>query len=187
MLDKLYRPVRGERSIDRRLTQKRWERPEYYKTIWWPYHLWLDYAWPKPWDKSKVYASHDWIVSVLSDPKWFGNYVTIDWWEYVTYYAHLSAISVKSWDKVMLNQEIWTMWNTWNSSAVHLHFWLRMKDRSAWYKWWVDPTQYITNWLVQEELPLVKEWVWSGDRKNEPATRLEVAIMLERLFNLIKQ
>lgn len=186
---KLLRPVKWDRTKDWRLTQKRGERPEYYKTIWRPYHLGLDYADAEPWVMQVVYAAHPWVVSVLSDPEWFGNYVTVDWWWYVTYYAHLSGISVKSWQVVNANDKLWTSWSTGNSTAVHLHFWLRSKNRSEGRKWRLDPTPYITNRDSQiiEPLPLVAEWVWSGDRPNEPATRKEVALMISRAIDLLKK
>lgn len=190
---KLFRPVKWLRSVDWRLTQKWGERPEYYKTIWRPYHLWLDYADAKPWVLQLVYAAHWWIVSVLNDPKWFGNYVTVDWWWYVTYYAHLSGVAVKSWQVVNANDKLWTSWSTGNSSAVHLHFWLRSKDRSQGQQWRLDPTPYITDrdtQIIEPQptiLPLVAEWIRSGERPNEQATRKEVAIMVSRAIDLFKK
>lgn len=199
---KLYRPVKWERSIDWRLTQKRGERPEFYKKIWRPYHLGLDYADKTPWVLQKIYASHDWIVSVLSDPKWFGNYVTVDWGWYVTYYAHLSGVSVKSWQTVKVNQQIGTSWSTGNSSAVHLHFWLRSKNRWEWYQGRLDPTPYIFDWVhttpptpnivkpdtmpintstIEDLKWLIDDKLFSGDMNNLTPER--VLIVLWRVYN----
>ncbi len=206
MLDKLYRPVKGYRNIDRRLTQKygdnfkiNWKWMYWEIVKWWNKHEGLDYAGPNPWDKIDIYAAHTGIVQVLNDPKWFGMYIIIDGWEFTTYYAHLWSTSVKSWETVVLNQKIWTMWTSGNSTAVHLHFGLRSKDRSKWYQWWLDPTPYISDWeAIKVEAPVTTTWelpesdraallgIRSWWRADEFATRKEVAIMALRVFDMLK-
>lgn len=191
----LYRPVKGDRNVDWRLTQKRGERPEYYKKLWRPYHLWLDYAWPKPWQKVWVYASHPWIVRVLYDENWFGNYVVLDWWDYETYYAHLHTVDTFDWAKINTHNIIGIMWTTGNSSGVHLHFGLRLKDRSKGWKWWIDPTPYIKDWdystsivattddpdiqaLIDAGIRNGLEWEWMTKR---------IWKVIGKLYNKLKQ
>lgn len=152
MLDNLKRPVKGERGKDWRLTQKRGERPEYYKKLWRPnWHMGLDYAWPKAGDKIPVYASHPWTVKVLIDKNGFGNYVVIEADGYSTYYAHLDSVSVKSWDRVLLNQQVWIMGTTGNSTGVHLHFGLKVNGKRT------DPTPYIKDWDKPIDRPIDKQ------------------------------
>ena len=187
MLDKLYRPVRGERGKDWRLTQKRGERPEYYKKLWRPnWHMGLDYAWPKAGDKIPVYASHPWITKVLNDKNWFGNYVVIDGNWYSTYYAHLDSVSVKSWDAVLLNQQVWIMGTTGNSSGVHLHFWLKVNGKRT------DPTPYITDRKPIQEtnedtkylLQLQEDKIRSGELGNLDQRML---VIVARIYNKLRK
>ena len=188
MYDKLYRPVKWERTKDWRLTQKRWERPEFYKKIGRPYHLWLDYAWPKPGDQVKIYASHSWLVKVSNDPKWFWKYIVIDGDWFSTYYAHLAEVYVKWWDQVMLNDEIWLMGNTGNSSAVHLHFWLRLNDRAKWFQWWIDPTPYMYDREKETIDPLIQtlidDWIWNGVEWEWMTKR--IWLVIAKLYNKLK-
>lgn len=198
MLDnlKLVRPVKWIRWVDWRLTQKWGERPEYYKTIWRPYHLWLDYAGPKPWDKIPVYSSSIGIARVRKDPKWFWDYVVVEWdkftyfsWRSV-YYCHLSSISVKDWDQVTLHTEIWIMGSTWNSTAVHLHFGLRSNDRSQGYQWRIDPTPYIVDRDTKPEPIdpdvqwLIDDWIFNGNY--EPMDYKRLIKMMWKLYNKVK-
>lgn len=152
MLGKLYRPVKGERTKDWRLTQKRGERPEYYKKLWRPMgHAGLDYAGAIPWQKIPIYASHPWTAKVLIDKWWFGNYVVIEANGYSTYYAHLDSVSVKSWDRVMLNQQVGIMGTTGNSTGIHLHFGLKVNGKRT------DPTPYIKDWDKPIDKPIDKQ------------------------------
>jgi len=151
---KLYRPVKGERNKDRRLTQKRGEdfiitsgknkgKWMYKDIVWRPYHLWLDYAGPKSWDKIPVYAAHMWIARVYKTDSWFGNYVTItsriNGVEHITYYGHLDSITAATGEFVTQNQQIGIMGTSGNSTAVHLHFGLKIEGKRS------DPTPYITD------------------------------------------
>lgn len=109
----------------------------------WGKHEWLDYAGAIPWQKIPIYASHPWTAKVLIDKWWFGNYVVIEADGYSTYYAHLDSVRVKSWDRVMLNQQIGIMGTTGNSTGVHLHFGLKVNGKRT------DPTPYIRDWDKQ--------------------------------------
>jgi murein DD-endopeptidase MepM/ murein hydrolase activator NlpD len=158
----LYRPVKWIRGIDRKLTQWFWEDPTYYQTIGRPYHLGLDYAHNTAWFIQAIYAAEDWLVALSWwDASWFWNLIKIQWESWTTYYAHLSALSVKKWDYVKANQQIWLSWNTGNSKWVHLHFWWKPADKSLRNRkdrW--DPTPYIVDWITRDPLVdrLVKDW-----------------------------
>lgn len=192
MLDKLFRPVAWERTKDWRLTQKWWANFKvnwkwmYWDIVKWrPYHMWLDYAWPKAWQSIPVYASHDWIAKVLSDKNWFGNYVVVEWVGYSTYYAHLDSISVKSWDPIIVNEQIGMMWSSWNSTAVHLHFGLKVN----WSR--VDPTPYITDRdytpaiVVDPDIqPLIDDWIFNGNY--EPMDYKRLIKIIGKLYNKVK-
>ena len=156
MLDKLYRPVYGIRSKDRRATQGWGEdfvimtwpnrgKKMYKDVVWRPYHLGIDYAGPNAWDKISVFSAHSGTVRILEDPKGFWNCVIIDGGDYETYYGHLGEIQVKDWQRVNPNIQIWVMGSSGNSTAVHLHFGLRMKDRAQGRKGRVDPSKYISD------------------------------------------
>lgn len=169
----LKRPVKWVKNVDWRVTQWFWENAEYYKTIWRPYHLGIDYAWSTPWLTQAIYAAEDWLVTLAWwDTTWFGNLVKIQWASGTTYYAHLSAISVKKWEYVKANQQIGLSWETGNSKWVHLHFWWKPLDkRMINWNWWWDPTKYISDWdtVPVQEKPkndplidrLIKDWIWN--------------------------
>ena len=65
-------------------------------------------------------------------------------------------------------------------------YWIRnLKPRETCH--FEDDGTPITYLVSGEPLPLVAEWVWNGERADEPAKRKEVAIMLERVINLIRK
>lgn len=162
----LYRPVKGEIDVDRRLTQGFGENVSYYSTIWWTkWHMWLDYAGKNPWDTQAIYSVEDGTVTTAWwDESWFWNLVVVSWVNWKSYYAHLSSICVKKWQRVKVNQQLWLSWNTGNSTWVHLHFWWKPSDKSlrVWRDWW-NPTQYISDRVKRDPLVdrLVKEWYWN--------------------------
>ena len=143
---------------------------KYYKTIWRPYHLWLDYAWPYSWHKSKVYSAEDWVVvTAWWDTSWFGNLVKINWESWYTYYAHLSEITCKVWQKIKANEQIWVMWETGNSKWVHLHFGRKPSDAKYvdWNGRW-NPTAFISNREIKEQPKpeyqnLIDDWIFNWD------------------------
>lgn len=162
----IYRPVKWERNKDFRVTQTYWANFLYnWVRFYWgivkarPYHLWIDYSWPKPWDKVDVYSWHDWVVSDAWYDSWRGNYVRIQQWEYETIYAHLDSIDVVTWEAVKAKQKLWVMWTTGNSTWVHLHLWLKQNWE------WIDPTPFIKDWEVSvypdESDILVEKWIWN--------------------------
>lgn len=157
MLDKLYRPVKGIRSKDRRATQWRGEdfiilngpnkgKKMYKDVVWRPYHLGIDYAWPNSGDSIPIYAAHTGIARLVEDPTGFWHYIVIDGWDFETYYGHLKSWLITNWQQVKANQEIGLMGSSGNSTAVHLHFGLRLKDRAQGRKGRIDPSKYIAEW-----------------------------------------
>ena len=142
---KLIRPVRWERFKDWKLTQWWWERPEFYKKIWRPYHLGLDYAWPKSGDKIPVYSCTDGKVAVWYDRDWFWNYIKIYSGEYTVYYAHLESVQVVNWQQVKAMQQIGIMGTTGNSDGVHLHLGLKWPWSKKSDLWRLNPSDYIVD------------------------------------------
>ena len=68
----------------------------------------------------------------------YGNYVVVNHGDGVlTYYAHLSNITVSVGQSVQQGQVIGQAGNTGNSFGAHLHFGLRINNK------WVDPLKYL--------------------------------------------
>lgn len=193
MLDKLFRPIYWERSKDFRVTQQYWANFKvdwkwmYWEIVkWWTKHEGIDYAWPNPWDSIPVYSSHKWVVRALNDKNWFGNYVVIDEVWYSTYYAHLASVSVKSWEFVKANTQLGMMWSSGNSTAVHLHFGLKIN----WER--VDPTPYIINWDYSPSVPTIDpdiqaliDW-WIFNWNYEPMDYKRLIKMMWKLYVKLK-
>lgn len=217
MIMKLQRPVKWLRDKDRRFTQGYGENFKFYnpsnprdprngKMMYWgivkarPYHIGLDYAWPVPWSIIPCYSVEDWVVIFAWWDDWFGNMVKVSWASWISYYCHLSKISVVNGSTIKTNTEIWLIGATWNTAGVHLHFGWKPADKSLRkFSDWGDPTLYIvdrqtiniitpqpivTNPVVSSEAQnAVTKWIRNGDRPHDPATREEVAIMVWRGIN----
>ena len=147
MFDKLYRPVKWERTKDWRLTQEYWANFKVnWKRMYWEIvkerkkHEWLDYDWPVAWQSIPVYSADKWLVEVRNE-SWFGTYVRVNNKNRCTYYAHLKEAVVTNWDTVEPMQLIWYMGSSGNSTAVHLHFGVRDWGTGK----WIDPTPYIVD------------------------------------------
>lgn len=191
---KIYRPVKGVRNKDRRITQyygenfKRKGRRMYGEIVrWWKHHEWLDYAGPRPWVSVGIYSSTEGKVihAGRKGARW--NCIVIEYNNHHFYYAHLRSVAVSVGQLVSPMEHIGEMGTTGNSTGVHLHFGVK---KVGW--WWIDPTPYVCNWekLQPKEnkpqsLPLVDDGIRDGERPHEPVTRLESAIMLNRLANTI--
>lgn len=154
---------------------------------WWAKHEGIDYAWPNPWDSIPAYSSHKWVVRVLNDKSWFGNYVVIDEVWYSTYYAHLASVNVKSWEFVKANTQLGIMWSSGNSTAVHLHFGLKIN----WER--VDPTPYIIDRDYSRSPPtidpdvqaLIDDWIFNGNY--EPMDNKRLIKIIGKLYNKVKK
>ncbi len=141
-----------------RVTQVFWVNSQNYRPQFPKGHPWIDYAGAKPWDKQSVYASRSGIVVQSHKLNWWGETIVIrhdDGME--TIYAHLSTRVVKAWDKVNDLQYIWVTWTTWNSTGVHLHFWIRWNksdpryDKNNWYDGRLNPNDYLKDWIRSEK------------------------------------
>ena len=102
-------------------------------------HNGIDIAMP---EGTKLYAPTSGIVGVFSDPKGYGNYISLD---AVTeqgtrvqfIFAHLQKALVNSGDKVIEFQEIALSGNTGASTGAHLHLGLKINGK------FVNPVDYI--------------------------------------------
>jgi murein DD-endopeptidase MepM/ murein hydrolase activator NlpD len=206
---RLQRPVKWERIKDRRLTQGfgndffvngKWV----YRSMWYPGHMWLDYAGKTSWMKIPVYATEDGRCYIAKSSNWYGNhikfYFTQDNQNYRCVYWHLDSFSVVHKQFVKKWEQVWIMWTTWYSNWVHLHFdvikcdknW-RVIDTKDWYKWFFDPAPYIVDRDIPKEksvdekaLELMKKlWIRNGKDWNKNITRKQVVLMIARLYALL--
>ena len=90
------------------------------------FHEGLDFAASKGTD---VFATGDGKVTVAGREAGYGNCIDIDHgYNYLTRYAHLSEILVKSGDEVKRGQLIGKVGSTGKSTGPHLHYEVRYKD-----------------------------------------------------------
>jgi len=170
----LFRPVKWARNIDWRLTQVWWvdfmkDGVLFYKSMGYNGHMGLDYAWPYSGNIIPCYSAHDWTVVFAGTDGGWGNHIKIQHSDgFVTNYAHLSEIRVKKWEKVKAMQEIGLIWTSGNSTAVHLHFGLMppKPNLKNWFKGYIDPTPYITDWKesVQTRIDKFADKYWIRKR-----------------------
>lgn len=172
---KLFRPVKGTRDKDWRLTQwwgtdfkykdKNWVLKWFYKSQGFNGHMGIDYAGPKPGDLIPVYAAHDGVVRYAAFENGWWNHIRISDSQdrFQTNYAHLSDIYVKNWEPVEAMQIIGMMGNTGTGTGAHLHFWLRpiKFDVSNGFKGYTDPTSMIVDWEEVSEYQTDIEKAWS--------------------------
>lgn len=119
-----YITYKNDYNIYRRIyTVLWWASYTYWWDVWYGWHSWVDIATAK-W--TPVYSITDWTVLYAWNVAWRWNVVKIshiiNWKTIYSWYAHLSKIDVKVWDKVLANTKIWEVWSTWNSTWNHLHF-----------------------------------------------------------------
>jgi len=199
---KLQRPVKGNRDIDWRVTQLFWENPKVYNKFWLKGHNWIDYAWPKAWDKVEIYSPIKGKVVIKQfDPEWYGNYLRIetdvqeDWFIYEITLWHFDSIlnTINVGSIVDAGSLLGIMWTTWHSTWVHLHMWVRRKKWWAidqynnWYKWSLDFATWVVNWPKSEVDQMIDLWITNWDNLDKPATRKELIIMLYRLYKILSK
>lgn len=135
------------------------------------------------------------------DPSGWGNYVVVEQLDgYSCIYAHLNKRNVKVDEKVKAGQAIGIEGNTGNVTGAHLHLELRKvysnRDTT------IDPAEYLGIKNRVGDLEMAKDtnkvsdwakeaWNWAkekglldGTRPQEPITREEMAVLLQRLVNL---
>lgn len=143
----IYNPVRWWH----RITQVFWVNKKTYSKFWLAWHNGIDIAFPIAWTKWPLYSPVKWkVILRTSDPEWYGNYIRIltdpnvNWSCYEITMAHLDSFNVKVGDRVTPASKVWVMWNTWFSTWVHLHLWVREKklwtiqNYYNWYKWSIN-------------------------------------------------
>lgn len=93
------------------------------------HHRGLDIAGKK---KSPIFAAADGIVESTAKIRSYGNTVIIRHSNQIkTLYAHLSQITVKTGDKVILGEKIGYQGATGRASGEHLHFEVRIRGRDV--------------------------------------------------------
>lgn len=107
------------------------------------FHEGLDFAAK---NGTPVYATGDGIVTVAERKSGYGNCVDIDHgYNYVTRYAHLSEILVKSGQNVKRGDFIGKVGSTGKSTGPHLHYEVRFKDEPQ------NPVNYYFMDLTPEQ------------------------------------
>ena len=122
----------------RRVTQPFGARPWYYAEWGLAGHEGIDFGVPTG---TPILAAHAGRVLVLSAPSSYGTYIQLTGDDVMTVYAHLSAVTVTSGQRVTAGTPIGLSGNTGNSTGPHLHIGVKPKpiDASNGYKGWVDP------------------------------------------------
>ena len=95
---------------------------------------WIPNSWTHKWQdivtsiNTPIKSIANWIIiQKKSNPKGFWNYLIIaseiDWQIIATFYGHLNKFAdwIEEWTIVKQWQIIWYVWNTWISTAPHLH------------------------------------------------------------------
>lgn len=139
-------------SENYQVTQKFWERPQYYKQFGLKSHDWADY-WCPIW--TPVFASFDWIIELWDQGKtWYWKYIVLTEQSWDSrrqcLYAHLSKIQKNNWDIVKAWEQIGLSGNTGNSTGAHLHFSFRRIDKD-----W-NIINYNNGWHWREDI----FWKW---------------------------
>lgn len=84
-----------------------------------------------------IYASMEGTVKVSSEEGEYGKHIDIVNGDVLTRYAHCSKLLVKEGDKVKQGDKIAEVGSTGNSTGPHLHFEIRIEDRT------VNPAEFI--------------------------------------------
>ena len=161
------------------------------RTIWTASYstdkIWIKWSWTHAgvdiisavW--TPVYSIATWlVVEVKHSNKWFGNFAGIlykvNWKYYEVFFWHMNKVLVSVWQIVWLWQQIWEVWDSWNSTTSHLHFQVNKvftlqdivsgKVMMWWYhdiRWveayTVDPISFVEDNFYKEwdNLPLLKQ------------------------------
>lgn len=129
-----YKKYKNDYALYRRVyTVLWWWSYDYGWDVWNGWHSGVDIA-TAMWTPVHAIASWKVLIATKLWSRW--NLVkiehTINWKKVYSNYAHLSKIKVKAWDKVSVNQIIWEVWSTWNSTWNHLHFQIDTTASSSW-------------------------------------------------------
>ena len=86
---------------------------------------------------TKILSSTDGEVVIASSEGDYGNHLKIQIGEVSIIYAHCNSLYVKQGDKVVQGQEIAEVGSTGNSTGPHLHFEIRLNEKT------VDPEKIL--------------------------------------------
>jgi len=114
------------------------------------FHPGLDFSAPTG---TEVYSTGDGkVIEVTKSRRGYGNKIVIDHgYGYTTMYAHLNGFKIKKGEHVKRGQVIGFVGNTGKSTAPHLHYEIRKKNKK------VNPIYYFFNDLSPEEYETVLE------------------------------
>ena len=136
-----------------------------------PYHNWIDY-W-KTEEIENIFCSYWWIVEKIENKKtWYWNCIKIRSNEFLFIYGHLNEIFVKEWEMVKMGANLWTMWMSWNSTWVHLHFEVRKNNK------YINPTKFMFNEEILKEVS--KDY---NSMSIEEMKKLSIEWSAEKQFN----
>jgi len=94
-----------------------------------PYHTGIDIANKK--GTEILSATNGKVTKVEYNNKYYGNFIEITENQTIFKYAHLDSINVKLGDIIKQKNKIGLMGNTGMSTGTHLHFEIRINDRSV--------------------------------------------------------
>ena len=86
---------------------------------------------------TKILSATDGEVILSSDQGDYGKHLKIQIGEVILVYAHCNNLYVKQGDKVVQGQEIAEVGSTGNSTGPHLHFEIRISERT------IDPQKIL--------------------------------------------
>jgi murein DD-endopeptidase MepM/ murein hydrolase activator NlpD len=89
---------------------------------------------------TSVYAIEDGVVTNAGSSGGYGNLIQLKSRDYISRYAHLSAVSVKAGERVRQGQVIGRVGSTGVSSGPHLHFELQSVTSGK----EVDPSEHMS-------------------------------------------
>jgi hypothetical protein len=141
----------------RRVSQPFGARPDYYKQWHLDGHEGIDLSCPVG---TPVRAAHDGLVQRLYSPDTYGVWLQVWGDEVMTAYAHLSAVTVTSGQRVTAGTPIALSGNTGNSTGPHLHFGVCPLPRDVLngYKGWENPAPYLQGGTMTKLAAGVQIW-----------------------------
>lgn len=101
-------------------------------------------------------ASWEVVFAGTNGGRWL--VIAIQHSDVISVYAHLDSTNVKKWDLVNEWDQIWRVWDSWNSTAPHLHFQIERLSASKHPFWYFgscavgDESSIVNNWLCRDQL-----------------------------------
>ena len=164
-----------------RITQAFWARESYYSQFWLNWHEGIDIN-VTPWVPTPVFAVKAWTIKI--DNQWaYGKHIMLfDYVNRVKFtYAHLSKIYYENNTEIIEGQEIGMSWETWNSSAIHVHLMAQEIDESG----KVINTNNWFNWAVPIEYDELKDQLYVKLTREPDCSCDELKEKLELIRNIV--